>query len=594
MANKWLKRSATPEHISEIVKERTGMSEQELLNDVKIYHINNMQEATVMFTNAAIKREIIVFHTDYDGDGINCANIARNLASILGITDSVKVVVPRRFSDGYGVQVRHVEAYAEWGCKLLILADNGIAAIEPVKRAKELGMKVIILDHHEKFVNDQKEVVLPDADVLCDPHITGADFVDYCGAGLMYIFANSIVSTCPWLSDGAKEKFHAVTSVYAAIGTVADIVSLTGENRRIVKAGIKNALAGRASTGMMELLKDANMLDRITAPQMAFFLCPMFNAYGRLDDGGSAEVSDATSYMGVHDESIENDCQTIKDKNEERKKLAEEAFARAVDYINANNLQNERFIVFVDEDGSAGINGLTAGKITEKYRRPSIVVSPTIDDNILKGSGRSRYWANLKEILDQSNEFIEKYGGHPGACGITLTRDKINDFIKAVNDLTPEAPAEEQSDIILYDKECRVVNLRKMFEETEKYQPFGEGNPEIVFRIDDIDIVGKKRYRAEGVDYYQFMGANKQHVKLFANGFQLIWFGGAEEYKKMGCPLKVSVLGTLNENVYVPDREAIPRKEYRTLQVQVTDLKPADASDKSEWQNIPDEIADWL
>ena len=594
MANKWLKRSAIPEHISEIVKERTGMSEQELLNDVKVYHINNMQEAIAMFTNAAIKREMIVFHTDYDGDGINCANIARNLASILGITDSVKVVVPRRFSDGYGVQVRHVEAYAEWGCKVLILADNGIAAIEPVKRAKELGMKVIILDHHEKFVNDQKEVVLPDADVLCDPHVTGADFVDYCGAGLMYIFANSIVSTCPWLSDGAKEKFHAVTSVYAAIGTIADVVSLTGENRRIVKAGIKNALAGRASTGMMELLKDANMLDRITTPQMAFFLCPMFNAYGRLDDGGSAEVSDATSYMGVHDESIENNCQTIKDKNEERKKLAEEAFARAVDYINANNLQNERFIVFVDEDGSAGINGLTAGKLTEKYRRPSIVVSPTIDDNILKGSGRSRYWANLKKILDQSNEFIEKYGGHPGACGITLTRDKINDFIKAVNDLTPEAPAEEQSDIILYDKECRVVNLRKMFEETEKYQPFGEGNPEIVFRIDDIDIVGKKRYRAEGVDYYQFMGANKQHVKLFANGFQLIWFGGAEEYKKMGCPLKVSVLGTLNENVYVPDREAIPRKEYRTLQVQVTDLKPADAGDKSEWQNIPDAIADWM
>jgi single-stranded DNA-specific exonuclease len=594
MANKWFKKQDVPEHISEIVKERTGMSEQELLNDVKVYHINNMQEATVIFTNAAIKREIIVFHTDYDGDGINCANIARNLASILGITDSVKVVVPRRFSDGYGVQVRHVEAYAEWGCKVLILADNGIAAIEPVKRAKELGMKVIILDHHEKFVNDQKEVVLPDADVLCDPHVTGADFVDYCGAGLMYIFANSIVSTCPWLSDGAKEKFHAVTSVYAAIGTIADVVSLTGENRRIVKAGIKNALAGRASTGMMELLKDANMLDRITAPQMAFFLCPMFNAYGRLDDGGSAEVSDATSYMGVHDESIENNCQTIKDKNEERKKLAEEAFARAVDYINANNLQNERFIVFVDEDGSAGINGLTAGKLTEKYRRPSIVVSPTIDDNILKGSGRSRYWANLKEILDQSNEFIEKYGGHPGACGITLTRDKINDFIKAVNDLTPEAPAEEQSDIILYDKECRIVNLRKMFEETEKYQPFGEGNPEIVFRIDDIDIVGKKRYRAEGVDYYQFMGANKQHVKLFANGFQLIWFGGAEEYKKMGCPLKVSVLGTLNENIYVPDREAIPRKEYRTLQVQVTDLKPADAGDKSEWQNIPDAIADLM
>lgn len=594
MANKWLKRSTIPEHISEIVKERTGMNEQELLNDVKVYHINNMQEAMALFTDAVIKRYMIIFHTDYDGDGINCANIARNLASILGITDSVKVVVPRRFSDGYGVQVRHVEAYAEWGCKLLILADNGIAAIEPVKRAKELGMKVIILDHHEKFVNDQKEVVLPDADVLCDPHVTGADFVDYCGAGLMYIFANSIVSTCPWLSDGAKEKFHAVTSVYAAIGTIADVVSLTGENRRIVKAGIKNALAGRASTGMMELLKDANMLDRITAPQMAFFLCPMFNAYGRLDDGGSAEVSDATSYMGVHDESIENNCQTIKDKNEERKKLAEEAFARAVDYINANNLQNERFIVFVDEDGSAGINGLTAGKITEKYRRPSIVVSPTIDDNILKGSGRSRYWANLKKILDQSNEFIEKYGGHPGACGITLTRDKINDFIKAVNDLTPEAPAEEQSDIILYDKECRVVNLRKMFEETEKYQPFGEGNPEIVFRIDDIDIVGKKRYRAEGVDYYQFMGANKQHVKLFANGFQLIWFGGAEEYKKMGCPLKVSVLGTLNENIYVPDREAIPRKEYRTLQVQITDLKPADVGDKSEWQNIPDAIADLM
>ena len=345
MTNKWVKRNV-PDNIADIVKERTGMSEMDLLADVHAYHINNMQEAMAMFTNAVIKREMMIFHTDYDGDGINCANIARNLADVLGVTDVVKVVVPRRFSDGYGVQVRHVEAYAKWGCKLLILADNGIAAIEPVKRAKELGMKVIILDHHEKFVNDQKEVVLPDADVLCDPHVTGADFVDYCGAGLMYVFANSIVSTCPWLSDKDKEKFHAVTSVYAAIGTIADVVSLTGENRRIVQSGISNALAGKASTGMMELLKDANMLDRITAPQMAFFLCPMFNAYGRLDDSGSAAVSDATSYMGVHDETIENDCQIIKDKNEERKKLAEEAFARAVDYINANNLQHQAAVLY--------------------------------------------------------------------------------------------------------------------------------------------------------------------------------------------------------------------------------------------------------
>lgn len=551
----WIKRTDT-NSVLKIVTERTGMTESELLCDTKNYAVNNIVAAAELYLKHKNRGSKIVWYTDYDADGINSANIAKTLNAAISV--EAEVIVPRRFSDGYGIKTRQVEAL---DCNLLVLADNGIAAIEAVAKAKEKGMDVIILDHHEAFVNEKKEVELPIADVIVDPHITGGDFDDYCGAGLCYKFAVEVLKRTPELTPEQKMAVMEKVSIFAAIGTIADVVSLTGENRRIVKEGINNLLKHKSTTGLQKLLDISGMSEYTTASSMAFFLCPQFNAYGRLEDCGSKMISSLTSYDGVIDENIEEEIGIIKVKNEERKKLAGEAMDRAELYIKANKLENAPFIVFIDEAGTIGVNGLTAGRITEKYRRPSIVVSP-ISDTLLKGSGRSRDWANLKEILDNNNELIAAYGGHPGACGITLLRDDVEEFIKAVCVSTPEMPEYEKTNDMFYDIDCPLNRVGELAPLIEKLEPYGQGNPELIVRIDNIPFSVNKFTRL----HYKLMGSDNQHVKFTTDGCSFVWWNGAEEYKKLGRPKKASVLCTLGYNVY---------QGNKTIQAQIVSMIPS-------------------
>lgn len=552
---RWTKRTNT-NSVLRIVTERTGMSQDMLLNDMSSYKINNLVKAVELYMYNIKHNRRIVWYTDYDADGIVCGNISRTLNKALKV--DAKIIVPKRFSDGYGIKVRHVE---DLDCDLLVLADNGIAAIDAVAKAREKGIHVIILDHHEAFVNEQKQVVLPNADVIVDPHITGGDFTDYCGAGLCYKFAIEVLRNYPYLTMEEKNAVMQKISAFAAIGTIADVVSLTGENRRIVKIGVDNILKHNTTSGLQELLNLSGMREYTTASSMAYFLCPQFNAYGRLDDNGSKLVSAFTSYDDVINSEISSGISQIKDKNEERKELANDAFARAELYIKANHLEDAHFIVFIDEAGSIGINGLTSGKITEKYKRPSIVVSP-ISDTLLKGSGRSRDWANLKAILDENNSLIEAYGGHPGACGITLSRENIEAFTEAVNKSTPEIPDYEKSDEIFYDIDCPIDRIEELDGFIARLEPYGQGNPELVVRIDNIPFEMDKFTKL----HFKNMGSNGQHVKLKAKNCSFVWWNGAEEYKALGKPKKASVLCTLGYNVW---------NGNKTVQAQIIAMVPS-------------------
>lgn len=554
---KWVK-NEMPMKVGEIVSRRTGMPRADLLNDVKEYNINNMSDAVNLFIKHVKAKGKIGSFCDYDTDGINCANGMKTLGKV--ISYPIDVYVPKRFSDGYGIKSRHIKHYVEEGYNLLILCDNGIAANEAVSEAKANGIDVIILDHHENRVDEAGNVMLPDADVIVDPHVTGADFEDYCGAGLVYCFSKQVLARCNYVVPAKKRAALKKICTFAAIGTIGDVVSLTGENRRIVKDGLKNIMENGATTGMNALMKKMYLSDYITSVDVGFTVSPSFNAAGRLEDAGSSFVSDVTSYDGLSADSMNNKIEKIIELNKKRKKISKERFSAMDAYIAEHELDKSNFIVLVDNEGTIGINGLTAGKITEKYNVPSIVFSP-ISDDLLKGSGRAPEWANLKAILDKNNLLIEAYGGHPEACGITLNKKNIDAFRKAVQKTTPQPPHTEQSTTLSYDIECGVKDVPLVTDAVNIFGPYGQDNPEIVVRVDNIPL----QIGVNG-SYEFFMGENKQHLKLSCRYFDILWFDGSEQYKAMGSPREISVVGTVGLNVY---------KGKAKIQVMAIDVKPA-------------------
>ena len=554
----WIKKSDI-RSISAIVSSRTGMTKEELINDTKEYHVNNLDKAIELFMYHFVKRSKIACFCDYDTDGITSSDIVRLLSDALNV--GMKIIVPRRFSDGYGIKTRNVETLE--GYDLLILCDNGIAANEAVDRAKELGMDVIILDHHEPRKNEEKKVILPKADVVVDPHITGGDFKDYCGAGLTYLFAKGILKRYNKITEEKKNAILDKMLIFAAIGTVGDVVSLTGENRRIVANGIKKMMEKKSTTGLQAVINAINK-EYITSIDIGFNISPIFNASGRLHDTGSKFVSDTVGYDDKVIGSILEDINELIANNEERKELSQQGYERAEIYIQNTRQENNKFIVVIDEDTTTGIVGLISGKITEKYKRPSIVFAPTADPDIIKGSGRAPEWADLKGILDENKPLIEVHGGHPAACGITLKRANLEAFTKAVNASTPDIPEEFLSNDIYYDIDCELKDLPMLMKAITTYAPYGQGNPEIIVRLDNIDFI--ENYKGIKVMY---MGKKEQHVKLHANNLDLIWFDGAKTYKDFGEPLKGSVLGTLSYNVY---------NGYYKIQLQIIDFLPSDGA----------------
>ena len=543
--------------IPEIVSLRTGMNNEELLKDATVYTINNMDEAVDLFWDCYKKGMFIYGFSDYDADGIDSSLVLDILFNALRIKNT-KITVPRRFTDGYGMKTKHV---AEIKNSLIITVDNGIASHEAIKIAKENGNKVIILDHHIAKVDENKEVILPEADIVIDPHVTGGTFEDYCGAGLAFKFAVNLLRRKPHgLSDSQEKYIIALMSCFAAIGTVADAVSLTGENRKIVKHGLRCMEKKYCSMGLQLLLSKFYLGEYITATDIGFKLGPAINAYGRLEDKGSRKVFRALSYNGKYCTDAVRKIEEMYNKNNERKAISNAGYERCKAMIESKNLSDSKFIVLYDKDCSAGIAGLVAGKLTEEYDRPVVILTPTSDLNIIKGSGRSPSWANLEKILTENASLIVSYGGHPEACGISIEKKNFEAFVEAVNNSTPNPP-EKVSSALMYDIQISTDEVEYIMNIIDTYGPYGNGNPEIVVRIDDIQLISN-----ENNEIFKTMGQVGEHIKLFSKNMDLIMFEGTKEWNDLGSPDKISVIGTLSRNVF---------RGNSRIQMQVIDMIPA-------------------
>lgn len=538
---KWVKRDSYTD-VKNVVLTNMGIQEKDLyIDENKVFRIDNLDDAKDMILEGIKNGEEFTVVGDYDVDGVTATSIM--LLTLISLKAKVKYRIPKRISEGYGISEKIID---EIDSGIIITVDNGIAAIEAIKKAKEKGLKVIVIDHHLKNENG----ILPDADIIIDPNAieNSAEFNGYCGAGLAYRVAEILVE---------DKKLLEKLLCFASLGTIADVMQLKSENRRIVKDGLQNMVSfGKRTSGLASILSSCELNKHITATDVAFKIGPMLNAPGRLYDDGAKIAVEALVYDGKYKEDIGLNLIKI---NEERKAVVKESVEKVKENISCNCLYGDFPLIIYEPGLNEGIVGIIAGRLAEEQNIPVIVFTDTEDEKIIKGSARSAQGVHLKNLLDKCSDKIYKYGGHAEAAGISIEKDKLYDFMDAMRDNVEEPDTSIPNDIVYYDLEIDANDLKRTFSEVQKYEPYGEGNPKIVFKIKDYKL--SPRYSG----YYKTLG-DGTHIKLFGVGSSAIWFSGAKEYFDLKEPKQVDIIGKLSCSYF---------RDMPELQVEVIDLKDA-------------------
>ncbi len=418
----------------------------------KRYEIEGLKEVASFIRNNRNRHFFVI--GDYDVDGVMATSIVMKILNWLRIDG--EFYIPHRFTDGYGANPKIIEKVSN--NSVVILVDNGIVAFDAVNAAKEKGCSIIILDHHLKADTGE----LPAADFLIDPNaVDQCEFVDYCGAGLAYKLAEAI--DYPRMDE---------ISVLAAYATIADCVSLTGENWLIAQS--LNKIDKNIGLKALCSVMGDEMHDENAA---GFKICPAINAAGRLLDNGATH---SVNLMLCRDtEQALNLAKYSKQLNEERKMLVEYSLRRAEKVLGNFDSSNKKSIVIIVPKVPEGIVGIVAGKLAEKYNVPTVVCS-RLENGFIKGSARSEGERNhLKNILDGCKDLLLKYGGHKAAAGLTLSEGNFEDFKERFDSLClKENVKSDNAEVIEMD----ISDIEEILDILSKAAPYGQDNPRIVFK----------------------------------------------------------------------------------------------------------------
>ena len=507
--------------VREFVIEKTGKTPEEIKNILPFYRIQHFDEISQILMDTKSNGMTVKMVGDYDDDGVQSIVILCYLMSEMGIR--YEIYMPKRITEGYGLSPKIVERMSDGG--VLITIDNGIKAIEGIKMAKDKGMKVIVLDHH------QAGPELPNADIIVDPSAIGeADYLHYCGAGLAYKLAEYIL--------GSEHRIMPYLSVFAAIGTIGDCVELSGDNRKIVIEGLKNLKAGKLNLPMQLLINGSKISESSTAMDIAFNVVPSINAPGRLyDDGAKYAVMALTQNANA-----EKNIDWLLQVNKKRKELVEH-YMNKID-LKALKTSDKRAIFLYDKEIAEGLIGIIAGKITEETTRPSFVFTDSLEDGYIKGSVRSNSDEySIIEIIEKYPELYSKAGGHEKAAGLTIP---VENFKKQEEMICKELPLAAPKDYIPYDLEIDPEHFMETAEEILSLEPTGEGNPAPIVRVRAMLTPDKNG------NVYMTMGTKKEHVKFFCGDFSAIAFHSLvnpDEHPKF-----IDMIGRVTENIYKGNR----------------------------------------
>lgn len=425
---------------------------------------------------------------DYDIDGVMSTYIL--MVALKRVGANVDYMIPDRIKDGYGLNVHLIDkAYAD-GIDTVITCDNGIAAIDEIAHAKELGMTVLVTDHHAvPFTeeNGKKEYIYSVADATVNPHQKECKYPykELCGAAVAWKTVILLYRKCKIDEAEALELLENV-----AFATVGDVMPLTGENRILVKEGLKR-IHHTTNIGMKALIESCNIEpENVEAYHFGFVLGPCVNATGRLDTAKRALelflCTDESRAMTIAGELVA--------LNDDRKELTRLGVEQAVDIYENENYENDRVIVIYLEDVHESIAGIIAGRIREKYNKPTFILTQSEDG--VKGSGRSIEEYSMYEEMCKCKELFTKFGGHPMAAGLSLPQENVELFRKKINECA--SLTEEQLIPKIHIDVPMPVDYASMglVEELSVLAPFGKDNPRPVFadrnlRISRMWVVGK-------------------------------------------------------------------------------------------------------
>ena len=489
---------------------------------------------------------------DYDIDGVNASYILYQ--GLLRAGAVVDVEIPDRMKDGYGINEKLIQEAADEGVNTIITCDNGIAAVEQIAYARKLGMTVIITDHHEL------QEVVPLAEAIVNPRQPDCPypFKSLCGAAVAYKLV-----TCLYEAMGVPAAEAEAFIEFAAIATVGDVMDLVGENRIMVKEGLR-LLTNTSNLGL-KALKEVNGLadSEISAYHIGFVLGPCINASGRLDTAKKV----LELLLSQSEEQAMELAVSLKALNDERKAMTLEGVAKAITIIETSNLSADKVLVVYLPECHESLAGIIAGRLRECYHKPAFVLTDA--EQGVKGSGRSIEAYPMFTELCKCSHLFTKYGGHAMAAGLSLPKDKVAVFREMIN---REAELTEADFIpkIIIDVPMPVDYITEsLIEELKILEPFGMGNPKPVFAEKNLNIVSAR-----------ILGKNKNVIKMQVSNerkmrMEAIYFGDVEVFKdyinhKFG-ESEVEKLFQSRENKVVLSATYYPTineyREMKTLQI---------------------------
>ncbi|MBR6004360.1 MAG: single-stranded-DNA-specific exonuclease RecJ [Lachnospiraceae bacterium] len=459
---------------------------------------------------------------DYDVDGICSTYIFFKGLKFFGA--DVDYVIPHRIEDGYGINNKLIQAAFDAGIDTILTCDNGIAAKDQTDYAKELGMTMVITDHHEvPYIEEdgERKYILPNADALTDPKINGSNypFPGICGAFVAFKTVEAMAK-----SEGVYENEDFVTlkeelTEFAALATVCDVMELKSENRSLVCEGAK-LMEHTKNIGLKALIKVTKMDGRALTPyHFGFVLGPCLNASGRLDTSLRA----LSLFLEEDFNEAIKKAEDLQNLNEERKSQTLKATEQAFSIVEAMEKPDKVLVIHL-KDCHESLAGIVAGRVRERYVHPAFVVTDT--EKGLKGSGRSIDAYDMFEGLNEAKEYLTKFGGHKLAAGISLEEDKLEAFTKALND-NCKLKDEDFYETVKIDMQLpfELVTL-SLARELEVLKPFGVGNEKPMFAVPSATIIsGNKIGKNKNVGKYKVMDES-------GKVFEVIYFGDLDELEK--------------------------------------------------------------
>ena len=488
--------------------------------------LHGMESAVTRIMLAIQNQEPIRVMGDYDVDGICSTYILKTGFETLGAV--VDCVIPHRIHDGYGLNENMIREASQANVKLIVTCDNGISAGGPIELAGQLGMEVIVTDHHEVpycIEGGQKKELLPKAYAIVDPKQEADEypFPGICGAVVAYKLISALFETCKQ-KDADYYEIHQLEMILdallepAALATVCDVMELVGENRLLVKEGIKR-MRNPSNLGLTCLMEvNGIQPDKLKAFHFGFILGPCLNATGRLDSA---------------DKALELLCQTdkkeamelaiwLKELNDSRKNKTLEGEKQAIAYLTEHKLEQDKVLVIYLEEVHESLAGIIAGRIRERYSKPTFVL--TRAEEGAKGSGRSIETYHMYESLVEVGHLLTKFGGHKLAAGLSLPISNIDAFRDALNRNCTLGEADFYEKVSIDAVMPMAYGSLELARELEALEPFGVGNPKPLFAEKDACIVGAKRMGKQG-------NMLKLRVKTGFGGYEeLVYFGNGDAF----------------------------------------------------------------